>query len=153
MVEQGSEPWRQPGRLSFLSLPWRLAARRREQDIALVQRAGRLWRQMAEENTRSLQRNGLAGAHELAYPNNDETAYVLAVPSATEASTVGARITLMRERAGLSKRKLAALADVTEWQLRGWEDNTHEPTARNLMRLIEHIGGTVEFYLAGTDHR
>jgi len=62
---------------------------------------------------------------------------------------VGPRITMMRERAKLSKRQLALLAGVHVWQLRQWERGDHIPGPQNLWRLIPHIGGTIEFYLFG----
>jgi PAS domain S-box-containing protein len=96
----------------------------------------------------TMQRKALAGPTNERLARCGERAYVLAVPSMSQTNTVGAKITARREQAGYSKRALARLAGVSEWQLRAWENNTHEPTARSLMRLIPYIGGTVEYYLA-----
>lgn len=57
----------------------------------------------------------------------------------------------MREQAGLSKRGLAKLADVDPRNLLSWEQGAHIPTVPSLMRLIPHIGGTIEYYLGYSD--
>jgi len=76
----------------------------------------------------------------------------MTVATVSEAKNqVGPRITLMRERADLSKRQLAKAAGVHEWQLRQWERGDHVVSPMNLRRLIPHIGGTIEFYLFGDE--
>jgi DNA-binding XRE family transcriptional regulator len=143
---EGSAPRRQSGRFSFLS-SWRRAARRREEDIALLERAGRIWRQMAIENTRKLRPDNRSPGHAYHFPAGPNRAWVYPMSARASAISVGERIVSMREHAGLSRRQLAKDAGVTDRQLYDWEHDKHEPTPRNVRRLIPHIGGTIEFYL------
>jgi len=64
---------------------------------------------------------------------------------------VGARIRARRESRNLTKRGLAKLAGVNESQLGQWERGDHVPTITNMLRLIEHLGGTLDDYLAPKD--
>ena len=146
MLEQDSAPRQQPGRLLFLG-PRRQAAQRRAEDLALIERAGRIWRQMAEEKARKLRQEELVRGHECHFPAERNGAWVPPMTAKTSATSVGQRIVLMRERAGLSRRQLGKVSNVPERQLFSWEHDDHEPTARNLQRLIPHIGGTLDFYL------
>jgi DNA-binding transcriptional regulator YiaG len=66
------------------------------------------------------------------------------------ATTTAGRITQMREAAGLSKRKLATLANVDPRLLNRWEDGTHEPQVPSIRKLIPHIGGSIDFFLGDT---
>jgi DNA-binding transcriptional regulator YiaG len=142
--------------LEVVALRWlraRIAARRRADDLALVHRTARIYRQMSEENGRNLQRNRIRGTRLSGFPGDADCALVSAMTTAAEVSTVGSRIRLMRKRAELSKRQLAKAAGVDERQLRGWENDEHEPTASSLRRLIPHIGGTLDFYLGPDGER
>ena len=67
-----------------------------------------------------------------------------------ETNYVGTRLRNAREKAGMSKRQLAQAAQVREQQIRQWEAGEHIPTAHNLLRLIPHLGGTMEYYLTGS---
>lgn len=70
-----------------------------------------------------------------------------AVATVTQRHSTGAKLTAARERANLSKRELARRAGVDRRALLRWESGEHVPTAANLLRLIPHIGGTVEAFL------
>lgn len=80
-------------------------------------------------------------------PSDPNRAWVSPMPAKAPATSVGERIAAMRANAGLSRRQLSKDAGVSERQLYDWEHDKHEPTPRNLRRLIPHIGGTVMFYL------
>ena len=69
----------------------------------------------------------------------------------TMSNHVGARIRARREELGLTKGQLARLAGVNESQLRQWERGDHVPTAKNLLRLIEHLGGSLDEFLLDAD--
>jgi transcriptional regulator with XRE-family HTH domain len=61
---------------------------------------------------------------------------------------VGEKLRTARETAGLPKYRLAKLSGVGEAQIRQWERGTHEPTARNVAKLIPYIGGTLDYYFS-----
>jgi len=90
--------------------------------------------------------NGRAPADATAFPGGAHGAFVPAMPTLENAATIGARITLKRQQADLSRRKLCRLAEITEWQLRTWETDAVTPSVPNLLRLIPHIGGSLDFY-------
>lgn len=70
-----------------------------------------------------------------------------AMREATSETTVGQRLALQREEAGLSKRRLSAISGIPIRQIQEWESDRHEPTVKSLKRLIPHIGGSVVYYL------
>jgi DNA-binding transcriptional regulator YiaG len=71
--------------------------------------------------------------------------------NADRAERIGRKIAEAREAKRLSKYMLAKLADVDEGQIRKWERGEHACSAVNLLKLIPHIGGTLDFYLGEDD--
>lgn len=65
--------------------------------------------------------------------------------------TVARNMTLARERAGYSKRRLAREAGVHEYQLRHWEGAQTEPSARNLLKIAIILGQSLEWFYANHD--
>jgi DNA-binding XRE family transcriptional regulator len=67
--------------------------------------------------------------------------------NADRAERIGRKIAKARKAKGLSKYMLAKLAGVREGQIRHWERGDNACGAPNLLKLIPHIGGTLDFYL------
>ena len=57
---------------------------------------------------------------------------------------IGNKIRKLREAAGLSQEKLAEKMDVTRQAVSKWENNTSVPEMKNLLRLSELFGVSVE---------
>lgn len=62
--------------------------------------------------------------------------------------TLGERIRMQRQRAGLSQEKLAELTGVSRQAVAKWEADRSAPGTANLFRLAEIFGTTVDLLLA-----
>jgi transcriptional regulator with XRE-family HTH domain len=71
----------------------------------------------------------------------------------TRREIVAQNITAAREAAGLSKRRLAKLADVGEQQVRLWEGGRHAPEVHNLLKLAQVLGQSLEWFHENHDRR
>jgi ribosome-binding protein aMBF1 (putative translation factor) len=72
------------------------------------------------------------------------------VSTVTEGNSVGDRLWLARNKAQLSKRRLAKLSGVDQGQIRKWENGGHVPTVANVSKLLPYLGGTLDDYLRQT---
>ena len=68
-------------------------------------------------------------------------------------SGVGARLTELRTKAGLSQKRLAEIVDVPIANIGFWERTTTPPSSKILPKLAEALDSTVDYILQGKDTR
>ena len=62
-------------------------------------------------------------------------------------AVVGARLRFLRERAGLSQRKLAVLVGVNQPTINHWESGHRSLTRERAASLVPHLGSHAEAIL------
>lgn len=65
--------------------------------------------------------------------------------------TLGERIRICRQRAGMSQEKVAELVGVSRQAVTKWEVNQSAPNTENLFKLAEVLGTTVDMLLVSED--
>jgi len=66
-------------------------------------------------------------------------------------TTIGNRITLLRNRMGMTQKKLANLADITEASLSRYENGLREPKISTIIKLTKVLDCTVDYLVGKTD--
>ncbi|BEP30273.1 helix-turn-helix domain-containing protein [Helicovermis profundi] len=66
-------------------------------------------------------------------------------------STIGNRITILRNQHGMTQKKLANLADITEASLSRYENGLREPKISTIIKLTNVLKCTVDYLVGNTD--
>ena len=77
------------------------------------------------------------------------TGFLLTYNIDVELKHIGARIRRAREAKGMSQAKLAALVGVPSQSISAWERGEVVPGAKNILRLAEALGVSVDWLLTG----
>lgn len=66
-------------------------------------------------------------------------------------NSIGDRITQMRQRMGITQKKLAKMACITEASLSRYENGLREPKINTLIKISEVLGCTMDYLVGKND--